>query len=244
MIDISPKSFGNSPLPEVGDWAAYYDLYNGGDWGTGYALNPVTGQPYVEQLVPRGDYARILAEFWADGPDSETPPGHWFSIANYVFDHPLFEKRMGGVGPVLDDLEWDVKLYLTLGGTMHDVAISAWGVKGWYDYIRPGWDKARTPMALHMTPADSTCIPATSRWSPPKAVLRDSGMSTSPTALERSRSMPGGGRISSTILTWMKPGWVGSWLKIGGPIRGPALSPRLLPATCRGTAPTAGRHRR
>jgi MYXO-CTERM domain-containing protein len=26
---------------------------------------------------------------------------------------------------------------LTLGGTMHDVAISAWGVKGWYDYIRP-----------------------------------------------------------------------------------------------------------
>ena len=44
---------------------------------------------------------------------------------------------MGGIGPVLDNLEWDVKVYLVLGGAMHDVAITAWGVKGWYDYIRP-----------------------------------------------------------------------------------------------------------
>ena len=38
---------------------------------------------------------------------------------------------------MLDDLEWDVKAYLTLGGAMHDVAITAWGIKGYYDYIRP-----------------------------------------------------------------------------------------------------------
>ena len=31
-----------------------------------------TGLAYEEQMVPRGDYARVLAEFWADGPDSET----------------------------------------------------------------------------------------------------------------------------------------------------------------------------
>jgi hypothetical protein len=37
----------------------------------------------------------------------------------------------------LDDLEWDVKSYLTLGGAMHDAAVSAWGIKGYYDYIRP-----------------------------------------------------------------------------------------------------------
>ena len=88
-------------------------------------------------MVPAGDYYRILAEFWADGPDSETPPGHWFTLANFVSDHPLVEKRIGGEGDIIDDLEWDVKLYLTLGGTMHDVAISAWGAKGVYDYIRP-----------------------------------------------------------------------------------------------------------
>ncbi len=137
MIDISPASLGNSPLPDPDEYEAYYDFTNGSDWSQGHDLNPVTGKPYEPQLVPLGDYARILAEFWADGPDSETPPGHWFSIMNTVNDHPLFEKRFRGVGPVLDDLEWDVKAYLAMGGAMHDVAVAAWGAKGWYDYIRP-----------------------------------------------------------------------------------------------------------
>ena len=79
----------------------------------------------------------MLAEFWADGPDSETPPGHWFVIANYVTDHPDLVKRIGGRARSWSDLEWDVKLYLALGGAMHDCAVAAWGVKGWYDYIRP-----------------------------------------------------------------------------------------------------------
>jgi hypothetical protein len=88
-------------------------------------------------MVPRGDYTRVLAEFWADGPHSETPPGHWFVILNYVNDHPMMEKRFKGEGPILDDLEWDVKAYFILSGAMHDAAITAWGIKGWYDYIRP-----------------------------------------------------------------------------------------------------------
>ncbi|MCA9310874.1 MAG: hypothetical protein KDA21_06690, partial [Phycisphaerales bacterium] len=137
MIDISPGGIGNAPLPEVTEWASFYDRINGGDWGPGHDLNPTTGMPYEPQIRPRGDYARVLAEFWADGPDSETPPGHWFTILNYVADHPLFEKRFGGTGPILDDLEWDVKAYLALGGAMHDTAVSSWGVKGWYDFIRP-----------------------------------------------------------------------------------------------------------
>lgn len=95
------------------------------------------GLPYEEQLVPRADYGRVLAEFWADGPDSETPPGHWFTIMNYVSDHPELEKKYGGEGEVLSDLEWDIKSYFVLGGTMHDAAISAWSIKGYYDYIRP-----------------------------------------------------------------------------------------------------------
>lgn len=137
VIDISPNSFGNSPLPPNDSYLSYYKFLEGGDSGTGHAVNPASGLPYPPQMVKRGDYARILAEFWADGPASETPPGHWFSIMNYVSDHPLFEKRIGGQGPVLDDLEWDVKSYLLMGGSMHDVAISAWGAKGWYDYVRP-----------------------------------------------------------------------------------------------------------
>jgi len=137
LWDISPASRGNTPLPEVDEYEAYYDILEGGDWGTGYDVNPVTGQPYEPQIVPRGDYARVLAEFWADGPTSETPPGHWFTIANYVADHPMFERRLAGQGPIVGDLEWDAKTYLMLGGAMHDTAISVWGVKGWYDYVRP-----------------------------------------------------------------------------------------------------------
>jgi hypothetical protein len=79
-----------------------------------------------------------LAEFWADGPSSETPPGHWFVILNEeVSDAPELVKRIGGVGEIVGPLEWDVKAYFALGGTMHDAAIAAWGIKGWYDYIRP-----------------------------------------------------------------------------------------------------------
>jgi hypothetical protein len=139
MWDISPASIGNiQNLPQtLTDLKNFYRLQEGGDIGTGRTLNPRTGQPYQPQIVPRGDYTRVLAEFWADGPSSETPPGHWFTILNYVDDHPLFQKRFRGQGPVLEDLEWDVKSYFALGGAVHDAAIVAWGIKGWYDYVRP-----------------------------------------------------------------------------------------------------------
>ena len=139
LWDISPGTIGDIPeLPTtLEEYRQFYDLLEGGDTSLGHPLNPHTGEPYEPQLVPRADYARVLAEFWADGPDSETPPGHWFTILNYVDDHPLFEKRFKGAGPILDDLEWDVKAYFALGGAVHDAAISAWGIKGWYDYARP-----------------------------------------------------------------------------------------------------------
>ena len=138
-MDISPASLGNiDDYPRnFEDYPDFYDTLQGGDPGTGYDTNPVTGAPYAPQVVPRGDYSRVLAEFWADGPDSETPPGHWFTILNEVNDHELLVRRYRGTGPELGHLEWDVKAYFTLGGAMHDAAIAAWGIKGWYDYVRP-----------------------------------------------------------------------------------------------------------
>lgn len=123
MIDISPSSIGNNTL--------------GTNDGHGYTVNPKTGKPYQKQVVKRGDYYRVLAEFWADGPFSEAPPGHWNVLLNYVSDHPEFARRWKGQGPVLDRLEWDVKSYLTMNGAMHDSAIAAWGAKGYYDSARP-----------------------------------------------------------------------------------------------------------
>jgi len=139
MIDISPRSIGNIPnLPNsVSEYRQFYNLLEGGDSSQGRDINPITGEAYEVQMVPRGDYGRVLAEFWADGPDSETPPGHWFTLINEVMDHPLFERKYRGAGEVQEALEYDIKAYFLLGSAMHDCAIAAWGVKGWYDYIRP-----------------------------------------------------------------------------------------------------------
>ncbi|MEM7092679.1 MAG: vanadium-dependent haloperoxidase [Actinomycetota bacterium] len=87
--------------------------------------------------VAFGDWARVIAEFWADGPDSETPPGHWNTLANEVGDHPDLVRRIGGQGDEVDRLEWDVRLYFVLNGALHDAAIAAWGTKREYDYSRP-----------------------------------------------------------------------------------------------------------
>ena len=123
VVDISPTAFGNNTL--------------GANDGTGHPVNPYTGLPYTNNLAKRGDFARVLAEFWADGPNSETPPGHWNVIANGVSDHTNFVKRIGGIGPVVDDLEWDVKLYFALNAAVHDAACAAWSLKRYYDGWRP-----------------------------------------------------------------------------------------------------------
>jgi hypothetical protein len=123
MIDISPASLGNNPL--------------GTNDGHGYPVNPVTGQPYAPELVKRGDFGRLIAEYWADGPTSETPPGHWNLMANSVADTRGFERRFRGTGPVLDPLEWDVKTYFALNGAVHDAAIACWGAKRKYNGVRP-----------------------------------------------------------------------------------------------------------
>ena len=139
-LDISPGARGNlNEFPSnPADYPNFYDFDEGGMFQSqGHDLNPFTGQPYEPNIVKRGDYTRILAEFWADGPDSETPPGHWFTILNYVIDHPEFNRSYRGIAEIDDQLEYDVKAYFMLGAAMHDCAISAWGIKGYYDYIRP-----------------------------------------------------------------------------------------------------------
>jgi hypothetical protein len=122
-LDISPASIGNNTL--------------GANDGHGYTVNPVTGQPYTPHVILRADFQRALSEFWADGPKSETPPGHWNLIANVVSDSPGFAHKIAGQGAELDRLEWDVKLYFALNGAVHDGAIAAWGLKGFYDSTRP-----------------------------------------------------------------------------------------------------------
>ena len=53
-LDIGPGARGGNSL--------------GANDGHGHDVNPATGKPYAPNVVLRGDYARALAEYWADGP--------------------------------------------------------------------------------------------------------------------------------------------------------------------------------
>ena len=71
------------------------------------------------------DRQKVIAEYWADGPSSELPPGHWNTFAQVVA-----ERDRHGV----DD---DAKLFFALNNAMLDASISTWEAKEFYDYWRP-----------------------------------------------------------------------------------------------------------
>jgi hypothetical protein len=176
MVDASPNNIGglnitsNAQLPQTfEDYQAFYNLFEGGVNDPGHPINPATGAPYDVQMVPRKDFTRVLSQYWADGPNSETPPGHWFKIFNEVEDKMDLlgiEKRWMGIEPV-SDLEWDIKGYFALGGGIHDAAIACWGTKGYYDYTRPimaiRWmgvkGQSTDPNLPHYHPAGLPLIP-------------------------------------------------------------------------------------
>lgn len=123
VVDASPSAASGGTAATVGAPAR--------------AVNPVTGEPYPRNPTRRFDLHRAVAEYWADGPDSETPPGHWVVLANEVSDRLDPELRLGGTGPLVDRFVWDVVLHLTVTAATHDAAIAAWGLKGHYDTNRP-----------------------------------------------------------------------------------------------------------
>jgi hypothetical protein len=72
-----------------------------------------------------GDREKAISEYWADGPRSETPPGHWCLFAEWVV-------RRDALG--LDD---QVRLYFALGNAIMDAGIASWDAKRAYDTARP-----------------------------------------------------------------------------------------------------------
>jgi PAP2 superfamily len=71
------------------------------------------------------DEHKAIAEYWADGPGSETPPGHWCLLAQEV-------SARDGHG-----LDEDVKLFFALTGALLDAGIASWDAKRAYDSVRP-----------------------------------------------------------------------------------------------------------
>jgi hypothetical protein len=71
------------------------------------------------------DQQKMIAEYWKDGPHSETPPGHWALLAQFVSarDHHT--------------LDQDVKMFFALTNATFEASIVAWDAKRAFDSVRP-----------------------------------------------------------------------------------------------------------
>ena len=71
------------------------------------------------------DEQKTIAEYWADGPHSELPPGHWNLFAQFV------SRRDG------HDVDLDAKLFFALTNAICDASICCWDNKRAFDSVRP-----------------------------------------------------------------------------------------------------------
>ena len=71
------------------------------------------------------DEKKVIAEYWADGPSSELPPGHWALFAEFVSDRDHHT------------VDQDVKMFFAMTNAVLDASISSWDAKRAFDYVRP-----------------------------------------------------------------------------------------------------------
>jgi hypothetical protein len=79
----------------------------------------------ILQSAALTDLQKVRVEYWADGPASETPPGHATLFAQAV-------SRARG-----HSLDADAKLFFVLANAELDASIAAWNAKRRWDYVRP-----------------------------------------------------------------------------------------------------------
>ena len=72
----------------------------------------------------RTEEQTLIALFWADGAGTETPPGHWNSIAQIIASQG-------------NTLEENARLFALLNIAMADAAICAWDAKYTFHFWRP-----------------------------------------------------------------------------------------------------------
>jgi len=71
------------------------------------------------------DEQKTIVEYWADGPGSELPPGHWALFAEWVARRDRHS---------IDD---DVRMFFALSNALFDASIAVWDCKRAFDYVRP-----------------------------------------------------------------------------------------------------------
>jgi uncharacterized protein DUF6851/vanadium-dependent haloperoxidase-like protein len=87
-------------------------------------------QALLELSAGLNDEQKMIAEYWADGPHSELPPGHWSLFAQFVArrDHHGIHEH---------GIERDVKLFFALTNAVSDAGCCAWDNKRAFDSVRP-----------------------------------------------------------------------------------------------------------
>jgi hypothetical protein len=76
------------------------------------------------------DGQKLIAEYWADGPHSELPPGHWNLFAQFV-------ARRDRHGDDEHGIDLDVKLFFAVTNAVFDAGICAWDDKCEFASVRP-----------------------------------------------------------------------------------------------------------
>ena len=71
------------------------------------------------------DEQKVIAEYWADGPSSELPPGHWALFAQFVSRRDV------------NTVDQDAKMFFAMTNAILDASIVSWEAKRFYDYVRP-----------------------------------------------------------------------------------------------------------
>ncbi|KAK9819387.1 hypothetical protein WJX81_000179 [Elliptochloris bilobata] len=71
------------------------------------------------------DDTKVVVEYWADPTGSQTPPGHWTRIAEYISQRD---------NHTLDD---DAKMFFAVTGALLDASITSWAQKRVYTSNRP-----------------------------------------------------------------------------------------------------------
>jgi hypothetical protein len=73
---------------------------------------------------------KMIAEYWADGPHSELPPGHWDLFAQFISRRDRNSENRHG-------LDSDVKLFFALTNAIFDASICCWDNKRAFNSVRP-----------------------------------------------------------------------------------------------------------
>jgi hypothetical protein len=96
----------------------------------GSAAFAAQAQALLDVSAGLTDVHKVIAEYWADGPRSELPPGHWNLLAQLVAHRDRH-------GDSERDLDQAVKLFFALTNAIFDAGICAWDNKCAFDSVRP-----------------------------------------------------------------------------------------------------------